>query len=248
MCGVLDGSMVGAPACNAACVLRRACQFCCSVPVVHCRCAVLDGDGGCMRQQHATSASSSCCCCMTDAAACLVWNGKQAAHKACSIASTPYWHCCMVYSTELIGQAAGILYQRSRRLPMSDDRRGGAPVHVPFECGMNSHTPRPHFLDAALHGLAGYSAPAEQQWSSWQDMTLAALRPKLTSRLWLYSCCLLNGWWDWVVRSVGHAPLSRIGLQWLCTRFSCPDWRGWDGMAQDRTQWRALCDSALPAA
>eukprot|EP00955_Chlamydomonas_euryale_P115007 366322-Chlamydomonas_euryale.AAC.3 len=53
---------------------------------------------------------------------------------------------------------------------------------------------------------------------------------------------------DWVAWSIGHASHGGIGLERLCAQF-LRQLVGWGGylVAQDCTQWRALCDSSLPA-
>eukprot|EP00955_Chlamydomonas_euryale_P115789 366378-Chlamydomonas_euryale.AAC.10 len=61
--------------------------------------------------------------------------------------------------------------------------------------------------------------------------------------LWLSSCCLLKGWWDWVTWSADHAPCDGIGLERLGARFSRPGRRGTAGMGRLRT----VCNIALMA-
>eukprot|EP00955_Chlamydomonas_euryale_P113919 366241-Chlamydomonas_euryale.AAC.10 len=44
-------------------------------------------------------------------------------------------------------------------------------------------------------------------------------KPQHPMSLWISSCCLLKGWWNWVAWSAGHAPHGGIGLDRLCAWF-----------------------------
>eukprot|EP00955_Chlamydomonas_euryale_P065103 359155-Chlamydomonas_euryale.AAC.7 len=112
---------------------------------------------------------------------------------------------------------------------------------------------RPHGTGSrscATLGRVAFSGDAASPRSGALAEAVSSRCPVMHPLVWIHTwnklCLNERGWWDWVAwsRSTWRDRALAALRPVLTSRLA--GW-GWYGVAQDCTQWRALCDSALPA-